>query len=54
MTGGGADAKSAHLPVLFAQVMEGLRVLPDGTYLDGTFGRGGHARGVLDKSFPGS
>jgi 16S rRNA (cytosine1402-N4)-methyltransferase len=53
MTGGGADAKSAHLPVLFAQVMEGLRVLPDGTYLDGTFGRGGHARGVLDKLGPG-
>jgi 16S rRNA (cytosine1402-N4)-methyltransferase len=53
MTAGGADAKSAHLPVLFAQVMEGLRVLPDGTYLDGTFGRGGHARGVLDKLGPG-
>jgi len=53
MTGGGADAKSAHLPVLFAQVMEGLRVLPDGTYLDGTFGRGGHARGVLEKLGPG-
>ena len=27
--------------------MEGLRVREDGTYLDGTFGRGGHARGVL-------
>jgi len=53
MTAGGADAKSAHLPVLFAQVMDGLRVLPDGTYLDGTFGRGGHARGVLDKLGPG-
>ena len=33
--------------------MEGLRVLPDGTYLDGTFGRGGHARGVLEKLGPG-
>ncbi|MGN7724227.1 16S rRNA (cytosine(1402)-N(4))-methyltransferase RsmH [Luteimonas sp. 22616] len=49
MTGGGADARSAHLPVLFTQVMEGLRVLEDGTYLDGTFGRGGHARGVLQR-----
>ena len=47
MTGGAADARSAHLPVLFVQVMEGLRVREDGTYLDGTFGRGGHARGVL-------
>ena len=27
--------------------MKGLRVVEDGTYLDGTFGRGGHARGVL-------
>ena len=36
-----------HLPVMYAQVMEGLRVVEDGTYLDGTFGRGGHARGVL-------
>jgi 16S rRNA (cytosine1402-N4)-methyltransferase len=38
--------------VLFAQVMEGLRVLEDGTYLDGTFGRGGHARGVLQQLGP--
>ena len=53
MTAGGADAASAHRPVLFAQVMEGLRVVPDGTYLDGTFGRGGHARGVLEKLGPG-
>ncbi|CAN5633588.1 16S rRNA (cytosine(1402)-N(4))-methyltransferase RsmH [soil metagenome] len=32
---------------MYAQVMEGLQVVEDGTYLDGTFGRGGHARGVL-------
>ncbi len=48
MTDGAADAGSAHLPVLFAQVMEALRIREDGTYLDGTFGRGGHARGVLE------
>jgi 16S rRNA (cytosine1402-N4)-methyltransferase len=53
MTGGGAGPVSAHLPVLFAQVMEGLRVVSDGTYLDGTFGRGGHARGVLRTLGPG-
>ncbi|MCL1634570.1 16S rRNA (cytosine(1402)-N(4))-methyltransferase RsmH [Luteimonas sp. SX5] len=34
---------------MFVQVMEGLRVVEDGTYLDGTFGRGGHARGVLQR-----
>ncbi len=49
MTGGGAEVRSAHLPVMFGQVMEGLRVVEDGTYLDGTFGRGGHARGVLQR-----
>jgi 16S rRNA (cytosine1402-N4)-methyltransferase len=53
VTGGGPDARSGHLPVLFAQTMEGLRVTPDGTYLDGTFGRGGHARGVLQRLGPG-
>jgi 16S rRNA (cytosine1402-N4)-methyltransferase len=33
--------------------MEGLAVKADGTYLDGTFGRGGHARGVLQRLGPG-
>lgn len=54
MIAGGAGAVPAHLPVLhlpvmYAQVMEGLRIREDGTYLDGTFGRGGHARGVLQQ-----
>ena len=38
---------------MLAQVMEGLRVKADGTYLDGTFGRGGHARRVLARLGPG-
>ena len=38
---------------MFAEVMEGLAVKVDGTYLDGTFGRGGHARGVLQRLGPG-
>ncbi|MFZ5607846.1 MAG: 16S rRNA (cytosine(1402)-N(4))-methyltransferase RsmH [Pseudomonadota bacterium] len=52
MTGGGADSASAHLPVLLAEVMDGLAVKGDGRYLDGTFGRGGHARGVLQRLGP--
>lgn len=60
---GGADARSAqppvpqspagHVPVLFEQVMEGLQVAEAGIYLDGTFGRGGHARGILHRLGPG-
>ena len=42
----------AHVAVLFAEVIEGLAVKADGTYLDGTFGRGGHARGVLARLGP--
>ncbi|MES2859479.1 MAG: 16S rRNA (cytosine(1402)-N(4))-methyltransferase RsmH [Pseudomonadota bacterium] len=53
MSAGGAGTAPAHLPaqhlpVMFAEVMEGLAVKADGIYLDGTFGRGGHARGVLE------
>ncbi len=47
------DAQPGHLPVMFAQCMEGLQVKADGTYLDGTLGRGGHARGVLEQLGPG-
>ena len=43
---------SDHIPVLYAQVLAGLRVVRDGRYLDGTFGRGGHARGVLEQLGP--
>ena len=54
MTGGGPGAtRGGHLPVMFDEVMEGLAVKADGTYLDGTFGRGGHARGVLQRLGPG-
>ncbi|MDG6347870.1 16S rRNA (cytosine(1402)-N(4))-methyltransferase RsmH [Luteimonas sp. 8-5] len=54
MTAGGPGAtRSGHLPVMFEEVLEGLAVKADGTYLDGTFGRGGHARGVLQRLGPG-
>jgi 16S rRNA (cytosine1402-N4)-methyltransferase len=45
-------ADPSHLPVLWQEVMDALRVRGDGRYLDGTYGRGGHARGVLDRLGP--
>ncbi len=39
----------AHRPVLFDEVLEGLAVQSTGLYVDGTYGRGGHARGVLER-----
>ena len=37
----------SHQPVLFHEVLEALQVQPDGVYVDGTFGRGGHAAAIL-------
>ncbi len=36
-----------HQPVLHQEVIDGLRIKPDGRYIDGTYGRGGHARSIL-------
>ena len=41
-----------HVPVMLAEAVEGLSVRADGRYLDGTFGRGGHAREVLSRLGP--
>ena len=39
---------SGHVPVLLGPVLEGLNIKKEGTYVDATFGRGGHSRAILD------
>ena len=39
--------KASHAPVLHDEVIEALAIRPDGNYVDGTYGRGGHALSIL-------
>lgn len=36
-----------HLPVMLEEVIKGLAIKPQGIYVDGTFGRGGHSAAIL-------
>ena len=38
-----------HQPVLAREAIEALALRPDGVYVDGTFGRGGHSRLILEQ-----
>ncbi len=50
----GTDAsRGAHQAVLLQEAVAGLAIRPDGIYMDGTFGRGGHARAILERLGPG-
>jgi 16S rRNA (cytosine1402-N4)-methyltransferase len=40
---------SAHTPVLLREAVDALAVGPCGIYVDGTFGRGGHSRLILER-----
>ena len=38
-----------HVPVLLNESISGLSIKPEGTYLDLTYGGGGHSKKILEK-----
>ena len=38
-----------HKPVLFEEALTHLAIKPEGIYVDGTYGRGGHSQGILTR-----
>lgn len=38
-----------HIPALLGECIEGLQIKPDGTYVDVTFGGGGHSRAIMSQ-----
>ncbi|MDC8784143.1 16S rRNA (cytosine(1402)-N(4))-methyltransferase RsmH [Roseateles koreensis] len=47
-----SPAQFSHTTVLLHETVEGVLTSPDGIYVDGTFGRGGHSRLLLSKLSP--
>lgn len=43
---------TAHRSVLLKESLNALAIKPDGIYVDGTFGRGGHSRAILNELNP--
>ena len=44
--------KMYHNPVLLDESVKGLKIIPDGTYIDVTYGGGGHSKVILQKLGP--
>ena len=43
----GGEAQPYHVPIMLNEVIEGLNIHPGGTYVDCTFGGGGHSKAIL-------
>lgn len=48
----GENAPFRHTTVLLNEAVDGVLARPDGVYVDGTFGRGGHSRALLARLAP--
>jgi 16S rRNA (cytosine1402-N4)-methyltransferase len=51
-TGTPGSTTLRHRTVLLDEAVEALVWRPDGAYVDGTFGRGGHSRAILARLGP--
>ncbi len=49
---GAIDGGFVHRPVLYQEVLDALKPMRGGRYIDGTLGAGGHAFGILQTSSP--
>lgn len=49
---GPLSAPSQHITVLLAEAVDAIVQRPEGVYVDGTFGRGGHSRALLARLSP--
>jgi len=46
------NEETYHVPVMLQPCLDGLNIRPDGTYIDVTFGGGGHAREIFKQLSP--
>ncbi|GHT50326.1 ribosomal RNA small subunit methyltransferase H [Bacteroidia bacterium] len=44
-----SEVTTYHTPALLAESIEGLNIQPEGTYVDATFGGGGHSHALLNR-----
>lgn len=44
-----SEPSEYHIPVMLSETLDGLNIKPDGTYVDVTFGGGGHSRAILER-----
>ena len=46
------NEETYHVPVMLQPCLDGLNIRPDGTYIDVTFGGGGHSREIFKQLSP--